>query len=237
MQLPYFYNEALSKSTTTMLLDETTSKHMVQVLRMQAGEQLKLTNGKGLVAQVSIVVAHKKQCSVSAVAWEEVTANEKEVSIAISALKNASRFEWFIEKAVEIGVTTIQLLQCSRTEKQNIRLDRLQGIAVSGMLQSQQAWLMKIEPPLPFAEFVQQQSNDQKLVAHCLPSPTKQNLATIKSSNSKTILIGPEGDFTPHEIEQAIAQGYIEVSLGNTRLRTETAGIVAATLLTQLPLA
>jgi 16S rRNA (uracil1498-N3)-methyltransferase len=235
MQLPYFYYEALSKSTTTMLLDETTSKHMVQVLRMQAGEQLKLTNGKGLVAQVSIVVAHKKQCSVSAVAWEEVAANEREVSIAISALKNASRFEWFIEKAVEIGVTTIQLIQCSRTEKQNIRLDRLQSIAISGMLQSQQAWLMKIEPPMPFTDFVQLESNNQKFIAHCLPSPNKQNLANIKTANSKTILIGPEGDFTPHEIAQAIAQGYTEVSLGNTRLRTETAGIVAATLLTQSP--
>ena len=213
-----------------MVLDDETSKHIVQVLRMKKGESLKLTDGKGNLLTAEISNDHKKHCGVKITDSRFTPHDSRKITIAISLLKNSNRFEWFLEKATEIGVSEIIPLICTRTEKEKFRQDRMQNILMSAMLQSQQYWLPLLHQPTLFDE-VLQTPVDQKFIAHCEES-NKQSLSFHqRSSTSKLILIGPEGDFTPEEIEAAYKNNFIPVSLGNTRLRTETAAIVAATVL------
>ncbi|HEV7331941.1 MAG TPA: RsmE family RNA methyltransferase [Flavisolibacter sp.] len=228
MALPYFFVEGVDEKK--LQLDEDTSKHMIGVLRMQKGEEVLLTDGKGSKAKAVIIDDNRKRCVVEIVTIEKEEARHPHVTIAISIVKNASRFEWFLEKATEIGVTEIIPLLCERTEKEKFRYDRMRGIMISAMLQSQQTWLPLLHQPTAFRDVIQQTTSDQKLIAHCLPEK-KQQLSSIIRHLSSTILIGPEGDFTPAEIAAALKQQFAPVALGNTRLRTETAGIVAATLL------
>lgn len=236
MALPYFYTKELSENRTTLVLDEDTSKHIIQVLRMKKEEQVLLTDGKGKKATALIVDDHRKKAVVRIANIELEAETRPTVSIAISLLKNASRFEWFLEKATEIGVNEIIPLMCERTEKEKFRLDRMQNILISAMLQSQQCRMPFLQEPIGFDRLIKATAYHQKFIAHCLPEKKQQLAALIHGAPSTIhdkalILIGPEGDFTPEEIEQALAQNYIPVALGNTRLRTETAGMVAATLL------
>lgn len=233
MALPFFYIENLATVNGSMVLDEATSKHVVQVLRMHIGEQLQLTNGKGQLVTAQITDDHKKHCSVSVLQTTHQAAPNHHITIAISPVKNNSRFEWFLEKATEIGVTKIIPLICERTEKQHFRMDRMKGILVSAMLQSQQVWLPELTEPMKFKQLIALQNFEQKFIAHCEDENNKQPLTSslINQSTNQLILIGPEGDFTKDEIELAFQNQYQPVALGNTRLRTETAGIVAATLL------
>lgn len=136
----------------------------------------------------------------------------------------------FLEKATEIGVSEIIPLVCTRTEKEKFRTDRLQGIITSALLQSQQSWMPLLHEPAAFNQVLASRTDAHKFIAHCLPQE-KTELASVAGNQSSIILIGPEGDFTPEEIEAAIANGYRPVALGNTRLRTETAGMVAATIM------
>ncbi|MES2429844.1 MAG: 16S rRNA (uracil(1498)-N(3))-methyltransferase [Bacteroidota bacterium] len=235
MALPFFYSENISASQKSHAFDEDTSKHIVQVLRMQNGEQLQLTDGKGNLFTTEITNNNKKSCKVEILTTDHRPQTDRKVSIAISIVKNTSRFEWFLEKATEIGVNEIVPLICTRTEKQHFRYDRMKTIVVSAMLQSQQVWLPLLHEPIKFSQFIEQPGEHQKLIAHCLDDEKQQlsHLQISKSSNLQ-IAIGPEGDFTNEEIQLAMSNNFIPVSLGHTRLRTETAGIVAATLLTQL---
>ncbi len=233
MSLPFFYIEQMPDDTNSIVLSENTSKHIIQVLRMKEGEQLQLTDGKGHVYTTAIVNAHKKKCEVSIVASHFHPPGERKINIAISLLKNASRFEWFLEKATELGITSITPLICHRTEKQHFKIERCNNILVSAMLQSQQRWLPELHEPKHFTEFVQQCDDPQKLIAHCIDSNNKQHISTFQHLNNSTILIGPEGDFTTEEIEQALSADFVPVSLGSHRLRTETAGMVAAVWLNQ----
>ena len=232
MALPFFYIEKIDPSASSITLDEDTSKHVVQVLRMQAGEQLQLTDGKGNLFTTEIIDDNRKKCVVKILRSTNVQRSTTDVTIAISLIKNSSRFEWFLEKATELGVTQIIPLICERTEKEKFRLDRLKSILVSAMLQSQQCWLPVLHEPTKFNALITEATDQQKFIAHCIDD-TKRDLTDLinGSLSSKIILIGPEGDFTEEEIELAIENHYSAVSLGNTRLRTETAGIVAATLL------
>lgn len=240
MALPFFYIEE-SIVQNSIVLNEDTSKHIVQVLRMQNGEQIQLTDGKGNLFTAEITDNNRKRCTV---AIKQTANNQRPVAnviIAISLLKNSSRFEWFLEKATEIGVTEIIPLICTRTEKQNFRHDRMKGILVSAMLQSQQTWLPVLHEAVKFENLVMKQfENAQKFIAHCEDENNKEQLVSKRLNLStsqpacpagRLILIGPEGDFTKEEIESALKNNFIPVALGNTRLRTETAGIVAATLL------
>ena len=232
MALPFFYKEDLVASSTDVLLDEATSKHMVQVLRMQNGEQLQLTNGKGDLFTTEIIDNNRKRCVVKIIEEVKSQKSKVKITIAISPVKNNTRFEWFLEKATEIGVTEIIPLLCSHTEKTAFKFERMKSILVSAMLQSQQCWLPVLHEPTKFNTLVVSSKHQQKFIAHCMDG-AKRNLTDLNngSLSSKIILIGPEGDFTPDEIEQALQNHYSAVSLGKTRLRTETAGIVAATLL------
>ena len=232
MALPFFYKEDLIASSADVVLDEVTSKHVVQVLRMQNGEKLQLTNGNGDLFTAEINDNNRKKCAVKIVTSVNEQRSTNNITIAISLVKKNTRFEWFLEKATEIGVTEIIPLICERTEKSAFKFDRMKSILVSAMLQSQQTWLPVLHEPTKFNQLVHSCSHQQKFIAHCIDD-TKRNLADLnnESLSSKIILIGPEGDFTATEIKLALQNHFNAVSLGETRLRTETAGMVAATLL------
>jgi 16S rRNA (uracil1498-N3)-methyltransferase len=236
MALPFFYIDEMQSANGRFVLNEETSRHVVQVLRMQNAEQLNLTDGQGKLFTAEIVDDHKKKCAVRILSTKHIKPSEKKITIAISLIKNANRFEWFLEKATEIGVHEIIPLICDRTEKQHFRLDRMKGILVSAMLQSQQCWLPVLYEPVRFEDIVIRKfENGKKYIAHCLPEGNKESLhLQISKSSNQLILIGPEGDFTKEEIEQALQNNFSPVSLGETRLRTETAGIVGATLLSNI---
>ena len=236
MALPFFYTESVSSINNIIVLNEENSRHIVQVLRMVEGRQINLTDGVGTICTAEILEAHKKKCTVKILDTLIQIAPAKKVCIAISPVKNSSRFEWFLEKATEISVTEIVPLLCERTEKQYLKHDRLRGILISAMLQSQQAWLPVLCEPIKFKKFVEQNKSNNKFIAHC----DEQNKISLKEiigqsttqlNKQSTILIGPEGDFTKEEIELALHNNFTPIALGNTRLRTETAALVAATLL------
>jgi 16S rRNA (uracil1498-N3)-methyltransferase len=233
MQLPLFYIAQYNAAQDNITLDEENSRHVVQVLRMEKGQKLHLTDGKGHLLTASIIDDHKKKCIVRIESASQQSSTERRVSIGISLLKNNSRFEWFLEKATEIGVTEIIPLICARTEKQKFRSDRMQSITISAMLQSRQCWLPVLHEPIDYTLLFRQEEVIQasnKFIAHCLDN--RQSLAGSRTaSGSAIILIGPEGDFTKEEVEFAIANHFIPVELGENRLRTETAGVVAAALL------
>ncbi|MGZ3881363.1 MAG: RsmE family RNA methyltransferase [Flavisolibacter sp.] len=229
MTLPFFFVEDLN--TNLLVLNEETSKHMISVLRMQRGEQVLLTDGKGNKATAAIVDDNRKRCTVQIVSLERIKEKERRVAVGISLTRNASRFEWFLEKATEIGVSEIIPLHCERTAKEKFRHDRMQNILISAMLQSQQCWLPVLHELTTFKKAIEL-SYDKRYIAHCEES-NRQSLSTQQTirSGSQLILIGPEGDFTHEEIELALQNNFTPVSLGHTRLRTETAGFVACTLL------
>jgi 16S rRNA (uracil1498-N3)-methyltransferase len=228
MSLPYFYISVYDKGQPDICLDEDNSRHIVQVLRMGAGKELHLTDGKGALLVATIADAHKKKCRVVVTSATVLPPPGRKVTIAISPPKNASRFEWFLEKATEIGVGEIIPLQTERTERGHLRADRLRQILVSALLQSQQTWLPVLRPLTPLAG-LDIHNDDRRLIAW-LGDAKPAGLPTA-DSRSTVILIGPEGDFTPGEAEYALKNGYVPVTLGKNRLRTETAGVVAATLL------
>ena len=228
MELPYFFSNDLAGEFVT--LNDTNSRHIVQVLRMQQGEPLHLTNGKGLVAKGKITTANKKATEILIESIETFAPPEKKNRIAISPLKNASRFEWFLEKAAELGISEVIPLICERTQKEHFRYDRMDAITISALLQSKQTWKTVLRQPISFEKFIAESVIDVSLfIAHCLPGNNK--ISFCPSAHNNLILIGPEGDFSSKEIEAALSLNYQQVSLGNTRLRTETAGIAAATIL------
>ncbi len=231
MALPYFYMERVEKGTGVIFLEENTSRHIVQVLRMEAGEKLSLTDGLGNLHTAEIIQVHKKSTGVKILSSVYHPQSSPKITIAISLVKNVARFEWFLEKATEIGVGEIIPLICERTEKHHFRLDRMKGILVSAMLQSQQYWLPVLLNPVLLSANIPSFEYPQKFIAHC-DEAGKHSISELHQEQTNVLmLIGPEGDFTKKEIELALAHGFLPVTLGNTRLRTETAGIVAVTLL------
>lgn len=236
MPLPFFYTDEIKTSATQFVLNEETSRHVVQVLRMQHGEYLLLTDGNGNLFNAEIIDDSRKKCAVKILSVSTQPPPTKKNTVAISLVKNSTRFEWFIEKATEIGINEIVPLLCIRTEKQHFRRDRMKSILTSSMLQSQQSWLPQLHEPVKYNEYlkyVKESTDVQKFIAHCEEENSKKQLANsiFTNSTARLILIGPEGDFTKEEIAEALQNNFLPVSLGNTRLRTETAGVVAATLL------
>jgi 16S rRNA (uracil1498-N3)-methyltransferase len=232
MNLPFFYTENMNAVANSLVLDEDNSRHVVSVLRMQQGEQLHLTDGRGSLLTTVIADPHKKKCRVTITGMQLTEAPPRKTGIGISLVKNPVRFEWFLEKATEIGITEIIPLLCSRTEKQHFRYDRMKNVLVSALLQSRQTWLPVLQEPVKFNTVLERPLFQQKFIAHCMEDD-KRSLGNglINLPGNQLILIGPEGDFTPDEIALALQKGFIPVTLGQTRLRTETAGVVAAALL------
>jgi 16S rRNA (uracil1498-N3)-methyltransferase len=231
IQLPYFYEPNITSTNTSFVLSEDTSKHCIQVLRMHAGEQLQLTDGLGNVYTATITRADKKHCEVTTQKASFKEQEGRKICVAISLLKNASRFEWFLEKATEIGVQDIIPLLCERTERQHFRYDRMHNIVAAAMLQSQQCWLPYLHQPTAIEQVIVKNDYLDKRIAHCVAEEDKVLINTVPVHGAVQILIGPEGDFSNNEIELALQHHYKPVSLGNTRLRTETAGVLASALL------
>lgn len=229
MELPIFFLEQFS-AEDFITLSEETSKHIVRVLRMQPGEKLHLTDGAGNVNTAEIIDQHKKKATVRLIDKAFIPQKAAKISIGISLLKNSSRFEWFLEKATEIGVTEIHPLLCERTERQHFRFDRMKHILISAMLQSKQFWLPVLHEPTDVTKVITNAQYSTKLIAHCR-NETKNPVTNFTKQPSVQILIGPEGDFTKEEIALAINNNFEAVTLGENRLRTETAGVVAAGIL------
>lgn len=230
-KMPYFFEEELPANNADFELSPETSKHLVQVLRMKEGTNFLMTDGRGKETVVQLILADKKKAKVAFVSSTDHLAPEHNVAIAISLLKNESRFEWFLEKATEIGITAIYPLICERTERNRFRMDRMKNITISAMLQSRQVFLPQLSEPITLGQLFKKSDYQQKYIAHCNNESDREELLPTVDKHSRIILIGPEGDFTSQEVEDAMKQDYRPVSLGATRLRTETAGIVAAVLL------
>lgn len=233
MNLPFFYINEFNSSQKEIVLDEDTSRHIVQVLRMKEGEKLNLTDGKGNLITAEIIDGHKKHCTVKVIDSRFTPHISRKITIAISLLKNTNRFEWFLEKATEIGVSEIIPLICERTEKQKFRYDRMKGICISAMLQSQQVWLPELHEPQKLDWAIKNAGAFLNMIAYCGEGEKNliPDLVQKHTGDRYKIYIGPEGDFTPDEIKFAGTMQCFIVTLGETRLRTETAGMVAATLL------
>ena len=225
-----FFTEQIAAPGSETILDEETSKHIVQVLRMSEDENLLLTDGRGTSATARITRAHKKHCTVNIIATEFKERELPALTIAISLIKNTSRFEWFIEKAAELGTAEIIPMICERTEKQHSRHDRFVSICKSAMLQSSQVWMTKIHEPVKFSEVISRPTGGNKYIGHIAEHKRSLTDSFNSDINAHIILIGPEGDFSSSEIALALDKGFIPVSMGNTILRVETAGIYAAAI-------
>ena len=211
-------------------LNETESKHCVKVLRMTAGVPVKLIDGKGNLYEGVISEPDPKRCLIAITGiTENYEKRDYKLHIAISPLKNSERFEWFVEKSVEIGIDEITPLICHRTEKQSVKTDRIEKIIISAMKQSLKAHDTILNSPRCFNEFIAQQFGGIKMIAHCNDSFSNRVSVSqaCKKGDNAVILIGPEGDFTETEIIAAAQCNFMPVHLGKSRLRTETAGIVA----------
>ncbi len=234
MSAPLFYSATLGQPGSLLELDTDNSRHAIQVLRLTLGSSLSITDGNGNWAEATVATVDRKKCAVQIQTIQNIERPKRSITLAISLLKNRNRFEWLLEKVTELGVSAIIPLRCERTEKETVRMDRLESILISALLQSRQAWLPTLMPPQSFADLQQWRlKQGVNLIAHCeksLRRPLSEMSATI-ADDTILIGIGPEGDFTTSEIEMALAAGFIPVQLGENRLRTETAGVAAVTLL------
>jgi len=214
------------------ILNEDESLHCVKVLRHKVGDIIQVIDGNGTRATGKIEAAHAKQCAVSLTEKEVVkqTRNYK-IHIAIAPTKNIERTEWFVEKAVEVGVDEISFIKCKNSERTVIKDDRLKKVAEAAVKQSQQAFIPKLNSLVDFKEFIKKDNADVKLIAHCEKESKQHIKQYITTNKSFTILIGPEGDFTKDEIALALSSSYLPVALGDSRLRTETAGLFACNAL------
>ena len=210
-------------------LPEEEAKHIQRVLRLMKGDELFLTDGKGVLYGCEISLASPKKCLVRVLSTEKTPANLVQLHVAIAPTKNINRFEWFLEKATEIGIDQITPLLCAHSERKVVKSDRLNKVLIAAMKQSLKSWLPQIHQPVPFNEFIHRKFDGQKFIAYCETGKEELLKKVYLPGSSALILVGPEGDFSPVEVEQARKTGFIPVSLGTSRLRTETAGIVACT--------
>ncbi|MFZ4670630.1 MAG: 16S rRNA (uracil(1498)-N(3))-methyltransferase [Flavobacterium sp.] len=225
MQL--FYNPNITETATSFVFDKEESKHIIKVLRKKEGDILHVTNGLGFLFVTEITIASDNKCTVKINAVEKQELSKFHLHLVVAPTKMNERYEWFLEKATEIGIQEITPIICEHSERRIIKTDRFQKILESALKQSLHFYLPKLNEPIAFKDFIKQEFNGQKFIAHCSVTDKKSLKNELKSNEDVTILIGPEGDFSINEIEMAIANNFIPVSLGNTRLRTETAAIVA----------
>jgi 16S rRNA (uracil1498-N3)-methyltransferase len=221
-----FYQPAIVQGE--YYLDHEESRHCVKVLRKQEGDLIRIADGQGHFYDAAISQANDKKCTFAITNEVQVPKDDFHIHIALSPTKNLDRTEWFVEKAVEIGVHQISFILCGNSERKVLKLDRLERKAISAMKQSQHAYLPEIHPLIRFQDFVKKQhAGSEKCIAYLGDEPGPQLINATKAQQNYIILIGPEGDFSPEEVNMALKAGFKTVSLGNSRLRTETAGIVA----------
>jgi 16S rRNA (uracil1498-N3)-methyltransferase len=225
MQL--FYNPELSEHTKQLSFDKEESKHIIKVLRKTSGDILHITNGNGWLFTAEITILDIKNCVAKIVSKELKPKHNYHLHLAVAPTKMNDRYEWFLEKATEIGIDTITPIICDRSERKVIKSDRFEKIIQSAMKQSLSCYLPQLNEAVLFKDFINKQFKGQLLIAHCEETDKKSLKNEIKKNSDITILIGPEGDFSVKEIEMALNKNFIPVTLGDTRLRTETAAIVA----------
>ena len=216
---------------TSHFLSEEESAHCVRVLRYDRGDEILLTDGRGTTFHARITNPHPRRCEF------EILSQEKQdkthniyLHVAIAPTKNIERLEWMVEKCTEIGVDEITPLLCRFSERKNLRNDRLEKIILSAAKQSLTPYLPKLNELTDFATLMQQYGGNEemdKFIAHCYKDEKRELKDALQKGRDVLILIGPEGDFSEQEVELAIAKGFVPVGLGRSRLRTETAGVVA----------
>lgn len=209
-------------------LPEEEAKHALRVLRLSVGDPVLLTDGKGFFYKATIESTNPKHCHVSITeTTQQPPLWQTRLHIAVAPTKNMDRMEWFVEKATEIGIDEVSCLQCRYSERKEIKTARLEKIMVSAMKQSQKAYLPCLNEMTPFRSFITRPFDGRKFIAHCEPGEKLLLKDTYLPGQNALILIGPEGDFSPEEINLALANGFEAISLGESRLRTETAALVA----------
>ena len=229
MQLFYAPDITLPEYT----LSEEESRHAIKVLRKGVGDLLHITDGRGSLHCCEIVSDSAKHCTVRVVSTEqEFERRGYELTMAVAPTKNIDRYEWFLEKATEIGVDAFVALECEHSERRVIKVEREMKVITSAVKQSLKAYHPSLEDMTPFEKLVRQPFQGRKFIAHCdTPIGEKRYLAsTLNKGENALILIGPEGDFSPQEIALAVECGFEEITLGNMRLRTETAAVVAVNM-------
>jgi 16S rRNA (uracil1498-N3)-methyltransferase len=215
-------------SGSELIMEEKESKHAVKVLRLKKGNHVNVVDGRGGFYNAVITEANPKKCRLSVLhSQQEYGKRNFKIHIAIAPTKNIVRFEWFLEKATEIGIDEITPVLTEHSERKTIKDERLQKIVISAMKQSQKAYLPKINQLTSFDKLIKYSIEKEKFIAHykSYQSPHLKNI--IKKETDVLILIGPEGDFSPEELQSSFSHGFKEIILGHSRLRTETAGVVA----------
>jgi 16S rRNA (uracil1498-N3)-methyltransferase len=226
MKLPLFF-DARAQLAASMELDAAESTHITKAMRLRTGDEITLTDGKGKLfrARIEVIKHHVHVHKAEEIPTEDTVVN---LELAIAPTKNNDRLEWFIEKAVEIGIGRIALIHCNHSERPRINSERLQRVAVAALKQSGRTWLPVITELQSFESWVKSTSAELKAIAHCIEGEDRMLLRDlILSGRSAAIAIGPEGDFSSEEVQMAMAAGFSPVSLGEARLRTETAALAA----------
>jgi 16S rRNA (uracil1498-N3)-methyltransferase len=228
MQL--FYFPQATASSTLLSLEKEDTRHITKVLRKSVGDTVSITNGLGDLFDGTITELTSNRCILALAFIKNEPVHKPLLHIAIAPTKMNDRMEWFLEKSTELGISTITPLLCANSERRNIKIDRFDKIIVSAMKQSLQLHKPILHPLTKIEDFIASNKDEIKLIAHC-EETDKIHLSELLQSNlDTTILIGPEGDFSTTEIENALRNNYRPVHLGHTRLRTETAGVYAASL-------
>ena len=226
MQLFYTPDITNEKSYT---LSESESKHAIRVLRLKIDDNLTLVDGKGNFYNAEVTSDNAKKCEVAITKTTTENSSKPNLHIALAPTKNNDRTEWFIEKCTEIGITEVTPILCKHSERKKIKQERFLKTAISAMKQSLKATLPKIDELTSFNEIVNQSFDGEKYIAHCYEENQKHFKDIYQKGENTLILIGPEGDFSQEEVALAIDKGFEPITFGESRLRTETAGIVACT--------
>ncbi|HEX8016680.1 MAG TPA: 16S rRNA (uracil(1498)-N(3))-methyltransferase [Flavobacterium sp.] len=225
MQL--FYNPNIDETTETFSFDKEESRHIIKVLRKKDSDILHVTNGLGLLFETEITLASDNKCIVEVLSIKKSPEPQFRLHLAVAPTKMNDRFEWFLEKATEIGIQEITPVFCDRSERKVVNKERFEKIILSAMKQSNETFLPKLNEAISFKEFIKQKNEGLQLIAHCEETAKKSLKEVLKPNENVTLLIGPEGDFSEKEIILALENNFQPVTLGNTRLRTETAAVVA----------
>ena len=226
MQL--FYNpDITTENTSEITFPKEESKHIVKVLRKNIGDTVHITNGQGWLFAAEISVPNINKCTAKIVSKTHQPKHDYNLHLAVAPTKMNDRYEWFLEKATEIGIDTITPIICDHSERKVIKIERFERILQSAMKQSLNCYLPKLNEAISFKDFINKDFSGDLFIAHCEETDRKSLKKQLKKNTNVTILIGPEGDFSVKEIEQALQNKFIPVTLGETRLRTETAAIVA----------
>jgi 16S rRNA (uracil1498-N3)-methyltransferase len=209
------------------LLNEAESKHCINVLRHKAGDTITVCNGKGFYFTCRIIVDHPKKCQLELIEARQFEKSKYRIHLAVAPTKSVDRFEWMIEKAMELGIDEITPLLCHHSERKKIRTDRIERVVIAAMKQSLKAYLPKINELTSFDKFIKTSQDGQAYIAHCYDTEKQALKQAYRPETNCILCIGPEGDFSEKEVELATKANFQAVSLGTSRLRTETAGVIA----------